>query len=121
MKGIAEMIDGLQFVIRHVEDVAAVRAFYTEKLGFAVVIDQSDFVQFAAPNGAILGVARDTGNPEDLPIELWWVVDDADAVHAELQAKGVEIAIPLRDEPFGRTFAVKDATGGYSHMLQLPR
>lgn len=115
------MIHGLQFVIRHVDDVAAARAFYTEKLGFEVTEEQPGFVQFAAPNGAIFAVSRDTGNPDDLPIELWWVVDDADATCAELAAKGAEIVTSLKDEPFGRTFAVKDTTGGYAHMLQLPR
>ena len=115
------MNSGLQFIVRHVQDVAAARAFYTEKLGFEVADEGPGFVQFAAPNGAALLLSQETGNPDDLPIELWWVVDDADATAADLAAKGIEIAVPLKDEPFGRTFAIKDATGGLCHLLQPPR
>ena len=43
------MVQGLSFVIVHVPDVAAARAFYTEKLGFAVDAEQPGFVQFARP------------------------------------------------------------------------
>lgn len=114
------MNNGLQFVIRHVQDMAAARAFYTEKMGFEVVTDSPNFVQFAAPTGATFALSL-TANPDDMPIELWWVVEDADATYAELEAKGVEIATPLKDEPFGRTFAIKDTTNGYVHLLQLPR
>jgi catechol 2,3-dioxygenase-like lactoylglutathione lyase family enzyme len=115
------MINGLQFVIRHVRDVAAVRAFYTEKLGFAVVTDLPGFVQFTAPNGANFAIASDTDDPFEQPIELWWYVDNADATYAELKAKDVEIVYPPKDEPFGRAFAIKDTAGDTCYLLQTPR
>lgn len=115
------MINGLQFIIRHVDDVDAARTFYTEKLGFEVTAEQPGFVQFAAPNGANFAIARNTDDPYEQPLELWWHVDNADAAHAELVAKGVEIAFPPRDEPFGRAFAVKDPVAGDLRYMFQPR
>lgn len=114
------MLQGLNFVMVHVSDVAAARAFYTEKLGFAVEDEHPGFVQFKQPgSGAAFAIGQLTG-PADERIELWWFVDDADAAHAALAKQGVEIVIPPHDEPFGRAFAVKDPVGNTLYMLQLP-
>ena len=48
-------------------------------------------------------------------------MDDADATCAELQARGVAIAGPPTDMPFGRTFSIKDPAGATLYMLQLPQ
>jgi predicted enzyme related to lactoylglutathione lyase len=114
------MFQGLQFVIRHVPDVAAARGFYKEKLGFEVEAEQPGFIQFRQPGaGATYALAQDDGSREQL--ELWWFVEDADATHAALKAKGVEIVTPPYDEPFGRAMVIKDASGGTLYLLQPPR
>ena len=123
------MNSGLQFVVRHVADVAAARAFYTEKMGFEVEAEQPGFVQFKAPDGAPFAVSLASADPvaaelpsgQSEPLELWWYVADADAAYAELRAKDVEIVFPPKDLPFGRAFAIKDPTGAYSFILQPPR
>ena len=123
------MNSGLQFVVRHVADVDAARAFYTEKMGFEVEAEQPGFVQFKAPDGAPFAVSLASADPvaAELPsgqsesLELWWYVDDADAAYAELQAKGVETVFSPKDMPFGRAFAIKDPAGAYSFILQPPR
>jgi predicted enzyme related to lactoylglutathione lyase len=112
------MIQGLSFIVNHVDDITAARAFYTEKMGFAVETDLPDFVQFTQPGGATYAIARTT--PTERGTELWWFVDDADATHAALAAKGVETVVPPHDEPFGRAFVVKDNSGNALSMLQLP-
>ena len=86
------MNNGLRFVVRHVTDIAAARAFYTEKLGLEVEVEQPGFVQFKALGGAPFAVSLESADPVavELPggqseaLELWWYVDDADASHAEL-------------------------------------
>jgi predicted enzyme related to lactoylglutathione lyase len=115
------MINGLQFVIRHVDDVEAARAFYTEKVGFEVTAEQAGFVQFKGSDGATFAIAGNTDDPYEQPVELWWFVNDADAAHAELAAKGVEIVYPPKDEPFGRAFAIKDPVAGDLRYLLQPR
>ncbi len=109
------MINGLNFVIARVADVAAARQFYTETLGFEIEDELPGFVQFRAPSGASYAIGVD-GQKGDT--ELWWVVDDAEATLADLVARGVEVAKPLADRPFGRTFAIKDPTGQTLWMLQ---
>jgi catechol 2,3-dioxygenase-like lactoylglutathione lyase family enzyme len=129
MKGTIAMNSGLQFIVRHVTDIAATRAFYTEKMGFEVQAEQPGFVQFKAPDGAPFAISLTSADPvaAELPggrpesLELWWYVDDADAACAELKAKDVEIVFAPKDMPFGRAFAIKDATGAYCFILQPPR
>ncbi|WIG61863.1 MAG: hypothetical protein OJF49_004612 [Ktedonobacterales bacterium] len=104
----------------HVPDVAAARAFYTQKLGFAVEAEAPSFVQFAQSNGqgAYLALGQETATTAKEP-ELWWYVDDADATFAALVAQLVEVVTPPTDMPFGRTFAIKDPDGQILNFLQL--
>src|SRR6476661_5147911 len=106
------MNSGLQFVVRHVQDIDAARSFYIEKMGLAVEVEQPGFVQFKAPDGAPFAISLASADPvaaalpggQSEPLELWWYVDDADAAYAELQAKGVETVFSPKDMPFGRAF-----------------
>ena len=111
----------LNSVILHVADVAAAKAFYTEKLGMEIDNEAPGFVQFKAPNGGA-SFALSTQDPAEplQEVELWWFVDDVDAEHARLVAQGVPIAQPPKDEPFGRSLAYQDPAGHTLFMLQLP-
>lgn len=115
------MVTGLNFVLVHVRDIARARAYYTEKLGLTVEAESPDFVQFAQPGGqgATFALSLDAEAKPSKDPELWWYVEDADAAHAELVSKGVEIASPLEDKPFGRTFAIKDSEGNTVYLLKL--
>ena len=113
------MLQGLNFVIVHVPDIETARDFYTEKLGFTVEAQQPGFVQFRQPgSGATFALGQE--DPAHERVELWWFVDDADATHATLRDRGVEIVSPPTDEPFGRAFSIKDTAGNQLNLLQLP-
>lgn len=115
------MINGLNFVMLHVPDVAAARGFYTEQLGFAVEDEAPGFVQFKAPGGgASLAIGTASDQEPVGEVELWWFVDDADATFATLAARQLPIVMPPTDMPFGRAFAVQDPAGHTLRMLQLP-
>jgi predicted enzyme related to lactoylglutathione lyase len=109
------MIHGMQFVLVHVPEVAAVEAFYTGTLGLSVAARNTGFLQLAPEGGASVAFGEAPGRD---PVELWWYVDDAEAELARLQAQGVEIAQPIVDMPFGRTFAIKDPAGFTLYILQ---
>jgi uncharacterized glyoxalase superfamily protein PhnB len=101
-------------------DIPATVAYYKDKLGFECLGTWQD-----PPVYAIL--ARDqhtihfrcaeppTPNPDKYPDELldaYLFVEDADALHAEYAARGVEIVRELGNMPWrSREFVVKDCDG----------
>lgn len=114
------MILGLDFVMLHVPNIEQARTFYTEKLGFAVEDQQPGFVQFKKHGemGAIFALQEDKGVAPHSGVELWWIVDNADATYASLASRDVEIVSQPTDEPFGRAFTVKDPAGNMINMFQ---
>ncbi len=107
-----------------VDDVVATANFYRDKLGFTYKRFWGEPPRFCmVMRGGIvimLGQLDSSGlmrpNSRAYPGgELWdayvWI-DDADALSAELKAKGVEIAREICDQPYGnRDFDVVDCNG----------
>lgn len=101
-------------------DIPKTLEYYREKLGFACLGTWQDPPVYAI-------VARDqqaihfrcaappTANPEKYEEELldaYLHVDDADALHAEYAAKGVEFVRELGNMPWNsREFVVRDCDG----------
>ena len=114
------MILGLDFVMLHVPNIEQARTFYTEKMGFAVEDQQPGFVQFKQHEdmGAIFALQEDSSAAPYKGVELWWLVDNADATYATLVSKGVEVVSQPTDEPFGRAFSIKDPAGNSINMFQ---
>ena len=115
------MLQGLNFVLLHVTDIEQATAFYTEKFGLAIETRGPGFVQFKQPvgQGATFALSSEGDGSPVQNVELWWFVDDADAAHADLVAKNVTVMQPLKDEPFGRTFAIKDPEGNTMYVMKL--
>lgn len=121
LKGVFTMLQGLNFVLLHVTDSKEATAFYTEKLGLAIELQQGSFVQFKQPmgQGASFAISQEGDGRPIQNVELWWYVDDADATYADLVAKDVPVVQQLKDEPFGRTFAIKDPSGNTLYIMRL--
>jgi catechol 2,3-dioxygenase-like lactoylglutathione lyase family enzyme len=89
------------------------RTFYTELLGFDVVMDMGWVVTFASPSSptaqvTLLGDSGSAAPHPNISIE----VSDVDAVHAKAIERGLQIVYPLTDEPWGvRRFYVVDPNG----------
>ncbi|WP_373356320.1 VOC family protein [Pseudoroseicyclus sp. CXY001] len=107
---------GPDFIGIQVADLAAARAFYTEVVGLTpapqsppgAVVFATTPVPFAVREPVVdLDAARPLGHG----VSLWFGCDDADALHDELAAKGISIAFPPKDSPFGRYFAFEDPFG----------
>ena len=63
-------------------------------------------------------IYRDVQAPEHAAangVELYLLVDDVDAAYQTWRARGVEMVTEPHDEPFGRTFAFRDADGRVLH------
>jgi len=115
-----KMILGLDFVMLHVPNLEQARTFYTEKIGFAVDDQQPGFVQFKQyeGRGAIFALQEHAGAAPHKGVELWWIVDNADATYATLVSHDVEIVDQPSDQPFGRAFSIKDPAGNIINMFQ---
>jgi catechol 2,3-dioxygenase-like lactoylglutathione lyase family enzyme len=121
------LVRELNIVILRVSDLEAARAFYADTLGLAVENETPGFliVQPVDGQGASFGIG--VGEPSATGIsgatgaEIWWRVDDADALHAALVAKGVRITGEPADRPFGRALSFADPAGNVLHAFQPPR
>ena len=110
---------GPDFVALQVRDLAVAQRFYTEHLGLEVdpafttpafVVFKTQPIPFGiratAPGGDL-----DAGDRASVGVDLWLNCDDADALHAALDASGVPILRQSEDPPFGRRFICRDPDG----------
>ncbi len=110
------MIKGLTYAIVTTEDVPRERRFFTEKLGLGTEDNMGDeFSQFTTRDGTLWAVMRRPEHAAPLSAELYLQVDDVDAAYAGWKSRGVEMVTEPHPEPFGRTFAFKDADGRVLH------
>lgn len=101
-------------------DIPNTLEYYREKLGFACLGTWQEPPVYAivARDGCAIHfrcAAPPAANPEKYAEELldaYLHVEDADALHAEYSAKGVEVVRELGDTPWNtREFVVKDCEG----------
>ena len=110
------MIKGLTYAIVTTDDVPRARKFFTEKLGLGTEDDMGDaFSQFTTREGTLWAVMTRPPHAAPLSAELYLQVDDVDEAHRLWRKRGVEMVTEPHTEPFGRTFAFKDADGRVLH------
>lgn len=117
----------IELIFVPVTDVDRAKEFYVEKLGFNADHDQrvSDdlrFVQLTPPGSACsiaigtgLGLTMAPGTQDSIQV----VIPDADAVLADLRAKGVE-ADGVDEQPWGRFVTLEDPDGNRWTLQELP-
>jgi catechol 2,3-dioxygenase-like lactoylglutathione lyase family enzyme len=103
------------FVLEYVIDIEAAQRFYVEILGLEVERYHPTFVQFHN-----FAIASDESLSGGRDLEIYWLVDDAEAAFADLSQKA-EVSFPLKQMPFGKVFAVKDPTGQSCFLIELAR
>ncbi len=116
----------LELVTVPVSDVDRAKAFYSEQAGFLaehdVQVDENlRFVQLTPP-GSACSIALGTGLTEATPGSvqgLQLVVADADAAHADLAGRGVEVS-DVQDFPWGRFVFFSDPDGNGWAVQELP-
>ena len=113
----------LELITIPVADVDRAKAFYVDKCGFNAdhdhtVSDEIRFVQITPP-GSACSIAFGKGLTEAEPGSvkgLQVVVDDADAAHADLSGRGVQVS-DVDDQPWGR-FVYFSAPDGNAWAVQ---
>jgi catechol 2,3-dioxygenase-like lactoylglutathione lyase family enzyme len=117
----------LELVAVPVTDVDRAKAFYTERAGFIAdhdhqVSDELRFVQLTPP-GSACSIALGTGIVDSEPGSvkgLQLVVTDADAAHAELSGRGVEVS-DVQEFPWGRFVFFSDPDGNGWAVQEIAR
>ena len=110
------MIKGLTYAIVTTDDVPRARRFFTEQLGLATEDDMGEvFSQFTTREGTLWAVMARPEHAAPLGAELYLQVDDVDQAYRSWRERGVETVTEPHDEPFGRTFAFRDADGRVLH------
>ncbi|MGY2485985.1 VOC family protein [Cupriavidus sp. CP313] len=103
-------------------EVAGTAAFYQRHFGFVALFTSDWYVHLQLVDDASVNLAVLDGSHETIPapargqcargLLLNFEVEDPDAVHDRLQAAGLPILLPLRDEAFGqRHFITADPNG----------
>ena len=116
----------LELVQIPVSDVDRAKAFYTERAGFNAdhdhrVSDEIRFVQLTPP-GSACSIALGEGITEATPGSaqgLQLVVDDVEAAHAELTARGVDCGA-VQHYPWGDFVFFSDPDGNGWAVQQIP-
>jgi catechol 2,3-dioxygenase-like lactoylglutathione lyase family enzyme len=105
----------LAIPLLHVSNSAAAESFFCNQLGF-----RREFAHCAGEGGSdpcYMGVSRDGDGASGGVVNL--IVDDVDALHAELTAKGVGIDMGPVDQTWGtREMYVKDVDGNSVRFIQ---
>ena len=100
-------------------DFAQSRAFYVDFLGLEMAMDMGFVMTFVSPINptAQISVVRDDAGSALLP-DVSVEVAGVDQVHARAVERGLQIAYPLTDEPWGvRRFFVVDPNGTILNIL----
>lgn len=95
-----------------VSDVARAVEFYTSKLGFQRAFVAGNPPTFAGMNLDQVQIFLERGTPAPSGNAVYFVVGDADELHAFHRANGVAIVEPPADRPYGlRDYSIKDQDG----------
>lgn len=116
----------LELVAVPVSDVDRAKAFY-EQVGFNAdhdhqVSEELRFVQLTPP-GSACSITLGTGITEAAPGSFAGanlVIEDADAAHADLTARGIEVS-DVQEMPWGRFVFFSDPDGNRWALQQIPR
>lgn len=103
-------------------NLAETKAFYTRVLNFGVTFENEFYLLMHTPGHEAQLSFLLPDHPSQQPLfhqpfqgagmYLTIEVEDVDRLYKEVKRKGVEIAIALRDEPWGdRHFAIRDPNG----------
>lgn len=111
-------VTGPDFVSLQVRDLEASATFYEQRLGLTrapsgpphAVVFTTTPVAFAVREVAE-GVDLDQASQPGLGTAVWMHAEDAQAIHDDLEAAGLPIAVAPFDGPFGRTFTLVDPDG----------
>jgi catechol 2,3-dioxygenase-like lactoylglutathione lyase family enzyme len=116
----------LELMVVPVSDVDRAKAFYLDQMGFTLEVDSSNGPDFRVvqltPRGSACSIAIGTGIGQMEPGSLHGLhlcVEDIEAAHAELVAKGVDASEPFHFGATGQISGVDPERASYSTFITL--
>ena len=117
----------LELIAVPVSDVDRAKAFYVEQCGFNAdhdhrISDELRFVQLTPPGSACsiaFGVGLTDAEPGSVQ-GMQLVVESADAAHADLSGRGVEVS-EVQEFPWGRFVFFADPDGNRWAVQEIQR
>ncbi|MEP7285405.1 MAG: VOC family protein [Chloroflexota bacterium] len=106
------------FALEYVSDIEAAKRFYVDVFGLQIDRESPVFVQFKDQAGVRYAVASDESLSGSRGLELYWLVDDAEAAFKTLSQKA-EVSFPLKQMPFGKVFGIKDPAGQTQFLVEF--
>lgn len=111
MAAVAFKLTGLAPVL-HVKDMSAALAYYRDKLGFAVTFTWEEPPRYVCLCLGDCSIHLNAYVPPAAPSHVAIFCKGVDALYDQLVARGVAIAVPIADRPYGmRDFGVDDPDG----------
>jgi catechol 2,3-dioxygenase-like lactoylglutathione lyase family enzyme len=111
----------LDFAVIYVSDLQASLAYFTERLGFTQVPEQSTpFFHYltGGAGGKDFGILQATeSTPRPGAVELYFKTADLEGLRAILTGRDVE-ATPIAHQPFGSIFTVQSPDRHLLTMMQ---
>jgi uncharacterized glyoxalase superfamily protein PhnB len=98
--------------VLHVNDMPRALAYYRDKLGFTVSFTWEDPPRYVCLGLGDCAIHLNSYVPPAGPSHIAIFCNGIDALYAQLMARGVSIAEPIGDWPYGmREFAITDPDG----------
>lgn len=95
-----------------VRDVARAIDFYTSRLAFRLGFTWGEPLRFAGVNLGEVQLFLQQGDPGAVPAQVYFVVDDADALHDYQARQGAQVLRPPADQAYElRDYTVADLDG----------
>ena len=112
------------FVLFVVDDPAACRKFYVDHFGFEVEIDLGWYAVLTSGSERPMGLGFLLAGHPTQPTHhrqptagsrfITFEVDDVDPIATRLVSAGLDVDVPLRDEPWGQRHVIVRDPGGNS-------
>jgi catechol 2,3-dioxygenase-like lactoylglutathione lyase family enzyme len=116
----------LETIVIPVSDVDRAKAFYADKLGFRLDVDHAPNDQFRVvqftPPGSACSITFGVGVTQVAPGTyqgMHLVVNDIEAAHAFLVARGVECSVPFHFGPEGRADGLDPERRDFGTYIEL--
>jgi catechol 2,3-dioxygenase-like lactoylglutathione lyase family enzyme len=95
-----------------VRDVSRAIDFYTSRLGFRLGFEWGEPLRLAAMHFGEVQIFLQQGDPGSVPTQVYFVVDDADALHEYQAAQGANVLRTPANQPYElRDYTVADLDG----------